>query len=103
MFDPQNQLRTFIDASKYLIAPDGLDSVEHYFDVSEFEMAFEGLILELINSSKYPDGFNYSEWMRLAKHYGLDLDPVFDARFWDKFEAWGQSYVSSSRIDEQSS
>lgn len=74
---------------------DVLEEVTHYFEHCEFEMAFEGLLIELTNVGRYPKDFKYSEWLELAALYKLDKGFVFDEEIWRKFAAWGEAYVVS--------
>jgi hypothetical protein len=58
-----------------------------YLDNREYEMAFEGLFLELIKSGKTIK-LNASECMSMARQLKLDKETVFDYQFWSKFEAY---------------
>ncbi|NQX64625.1 hypothetical protein HQN90_00655 [Paenibacillus alba] len=78
--------------SKLIILPDGLEGVLHFFEHGEYEMAFEGLIIELTNVALYPKGFKYSEWFSLALHYKLNVESVFDVNIWFKFKQWGEAH-----------
>lgn len=85
-------LRKLIEASKGILTAETLSSVMHYYEHGEYEMAYEGLVLELIRSGKHPPGFDFLEWKNLAVSFNLDNDPVFDRDFWGKFVEWGRSY-----------
>ncbi len=88
----EKQLMDFIELSNELISTEGIKGVIHYYKHDEYEMAFEILVLELIESNKYPDNFNFNEWEQLGKYFKLDVDSVFDDSFWDKFIYWGRSF-----------
>jgi hypothetical protein len=90
---PEKQLERFIISSKEIIANEGIEEIEHFFNHSEYEMAFEGLLIELITVSKYPKGFSFSDWKMLGEHYQLDKETVFDAYIWAKFMKWGKSHL----------
>lgn len=83
-------LRKLIEASNSILTADALSSVMHYYEHGEYEMAYEGLVLELIRSGKHPAGFDFLEWKNLAVSFNLDNDPVFDGSFWGKFVEWGR-------------
>lgn len=93
---PESILAEFIKTVRELIPCDGLEGVAHYFEHDEFEMAYEGLVLELLKSGKYPDNFDYNQWKELAIYYNLDSESVFDGQFWRKFVEWGTSYQMKS-------
>ncbi|OPH55975.1 hypothetical protein BC351_29205 [Paenibacillus ferrarius] len=96
MFLFEQKLERYIEASKDLLAVEGIDEVLHYFRHDEYEMAFEGLLIELTNIRKYPSNFDYSEWKELGEHYRLDKEVVFDNSIWEKFIYWGKSYSGNS-------
>ncbi|KJS13671.1 MAG: hypothetical protein VR67_03515 [Peptococcaceae bacterium BRH_c8a] len=86
---PEEKLALYIKSAEKLIPRDGLESVKHYYKHDEFEMAFEGLILELLKTGKYPNNYDYIQWKELAIHYGLNKESVFDGQLWSKFVKWG--------------
>ncbi len=86
------RLENYIALSESLISEDGLQEVKHFFEHDEYEMAFEGLVIELMTINKYPEQYNYEEWKNMALKFGLDKESVFDGEFWNKFEKWGRKY-----------
>lgn len=92
MKNPEEQLKRYILSSKELLGIKGINEIEHFFNHSEYEMAFEGLLIELTTVNKYPKGFNYTEWKMLGEHYNLDKDSVFDENIWGQFIDWGRKY-----------
>ena len=90
------QLQTYIEATKAVMPVEELSEVEHYYDHNEPEMAFEGLVIELMHAGKYPEGFNYEEWKELALHYGLHSESVFRSNFWTEFQTWGEAFKPST-------
>ena len=88
-------IRRLFEACRHLISVDGAAQVQHYIEHGEHEMAFEGLVLELIAADATPPDFRFDEWEVLARQMGLVQDPVFDGDFWSKFVKWGNSIPSS--------
>ena len=82
------KLFSFIENSKEIIPMDGYLESCRFFEHGEFEMAFEGLLIELITEGKKPKGFNAAEWIALGKEFELDKDSVFDGDIWEKFIEW---------------
>jgi len=64
---------------------ESVSSVKHYIDHSEYEMAFEGLFLDLIAAGKMPIDVAPSFCRKLGRFLGLDSETVLDDEFWDKF------------------
>ncbi|NOV01198.1 hypothetical protein [Paenibacillus planticolens] len=96
MFLFERQLERYIEASKGLLASEGIDEVLHYFRHDEYEMAYEGLLIELTNTGEYPSNFDFSEWKELGQHYRFDKEVVFDNFIWEKFINWGKSFSDKS-------
>lgn len=71
--------------------------VLHFYEHGEFEMAFEGLLLELMSEDRRPVEFSFEEWGDVIREIGLDKQSVFDSEFWPKFQAWAQ--ISPSTKD----
>lgn len=63
---------------------ESIDSVNHYVDHDEYEMAFEGLFLEIMKLEEIPkiDMLKSKEVAELLK---LNEESVFDFDFWNRF------------------
>ncbi|WP_433958656.1 hypothetical protein [Cytobacillus horneckiae] len=85
-------LKYFISMSKKSLPIEALEAIMHYFEHDEFELCFEGLVIELINNQSYPERFNFLEWKKVALEYQLDKESAFDGYFWGRFTKWGESY-----------
>ncbi|MBP1967573.1 hypothetical protein [Paenibacillus aceris] len=92
----ERRLERYIEASKALLASEGIDEVLHYFRHDEYEMAYEGLLIELTNIGEYPLNIDFLEWKELGEHYRLDKEFVFDSFIWEKFINWGKLYSDKS-------
>ncbi|WP_417387115.1 hypothetical protein [Gimesia sp.] len=77
-----------ITSCRGLFDKDELAGVDHYLNHNEPEMAFEGLIIELIQANRVPDDFDIAQWKRVAQTAGLPAGGVFDENIWDKFCDW---------------
>ena len=62
-----------------------IEAVKHYLDHDEFEMAFEGLFLDLMKIENFHFLMECEECKEIALSMNLDSDSVFDAAFWEKF------------------
>jgi hypothetical protein len=92
MHTSEKRLEKYINSSKELLSIEEIREVEHYFNHSEYEMAFEGLLIELTKLGMYPKDFNFLEWKALGEHFNLDKESVFDESIWEKFLNWGKTY-----------
>ncbi|MDP5276181.1 hypothetical protein [Chengkuizengella axinellae] len=84
-------LEKYIESSRKVLSDNDLKGVWHYYNHDEYEMSFEGLIIELTQTNKYPDDFIFKDWEKLALYYKLNTDSVFDMYIWDKFINWGRT------------
>ncbi|WP_052559462.1 hypothetical protein [Enhygromyxa salina] len=62
-----------------------IDSVNHYLDHEEYEMAVEGLCLDLLSLDDAE--VDWPRCVSLASVVGLDKVSVFDSEFWSKLSA----------------
>lgn len=76
-----------------LIDHDAANQVQHYLDHDEYEMAFEGLVWELIMKNVTPPSFDFVVWETLANDMGLMENSIFDDDFWNKFQEWGRQRI----------
>ena len=77
--------------ARYL-SSDAREGVEHYLSHDEYEMAFEGLAIELMRIDEVTLDDRRC-CTQLGRQLGLDAESVFDADFWQKllrFEAAGR-------------
>ncbi|WIM40532.1 hypothetical protein PO903_06580 [Paenibacillus sp. PK4536] len=91
MFE-EEKLKRFIHMSESILSLEGLETVTHYFEHDEYEMSFEGLVIELYTSKMYTVKFDFTEWKELALAFGLDKESIFDEKFWDNFMEWGNAF-----------
>ncbi len=87
-----NRLDQYIISSKELLSIEDIKEVERYFYYCEYEMALDGLLIELTKLGKYLKGFNFLEWKALGERFKLDKEFVFDEEIWEKFLIWGMAY-----------
>lgn len=83
-----NQLIELIKISAQYLDDSAYREIEHYLKHDEYEMAFEGLIIELIKNKIQPDSFDFINWKEIAVFYNLDKCSVFLINFWNEFVEW---------------
>jgi len=59
--------------------------VKQYLDHAEYEMAGEGLFIEIMNLENIPPTLHKNECLNLAYSLGLDKEVVYQHDFWVKF------------------
>lgn len=65
-----------------------VDEVMHFYSHGEYEMALEGLIIEMMKVQKCPESDNIDMLNELVLYYRLNIESVFDYYFWEKFSKW---------------
>ncbi len=82
-------IRDFIQSTlrsvQFNLDDDSVDAVTHYLDHDEYEMAFEGLFIEIIGLDIAPL-IELKKSMEIGKLLKLNEESVFDIEFWDKLE-----------------
>jgi hypothetical protein len=66
---------------------ESIDFVSHYINHDEYEMAFEGLFIEIMKLAKAPK-IDFIESKKVGELLKLDEESVFDFEFWEKFEEY---------------
>lgn len=67
---------------------ESVNEVMHFYRHGEYEMALEGLIIEMIKGQKYPKNCTTDSINDLVLYYRLNIESVFDYYFWEKYEKW---------------
>ena len=80
----ENYIRSVLLLVQSQLASDSVNSINHYLTNEEFEMAFEGLFIEVMKLPHVPK-LDFSESRRVGELLKLDQDTVFDEDFWNKF------------------
>lgn len=62
-----------------------VEAVEHYISHSEYEMAFEGLFIELMESKCILTDKQKKMALDFGRQIELDHESVFSTTFWDDF------------------
>ena len=91
--DTEMQIKDIIDNCRRILPNDVIKEVQHFYEHCEYEMALEGLVIELIKADIAPANYNYDEWRELMQNIGLDKEPNFDGEFWSKFVEWGKGKI----------
>ena len=67
------------------IDPDTVDSVNHYLKHAEYELAFEGLFIEIMKI-KIPVEIDLTKAKKTAELLKLNEESVLEPNFWSKFD-----------------
>ncbi|MDF2866439.1 MAG: hypothetical protein K0R72_1257 [Clostridia bacterium] len=86
--DYEEVLWEFISLSEKLLNNNNLVEVKHFYKHDEYEMALEGLLIEIIGSRISSNNFDLKKMKNLVIHYGLNKEFNFDELIWNKFLNW---------------
>ena len=81
----KNYIISVLETVKTNLDQESIDSVKHYLDHEEYEMAFEGLFIEIMKLNSRPN-IDFIEGRKFGKLLKLDEESVFDFNFWRQFE-----------------
>lgn len=81
----EHLLQALLDKNSEQLDAETVEAVQHYLDHSEYEMAYEGLFIELIKLDQNPKNIDFSIYTDLGKKLKLDVESVFDSDFWKKY------------------
>jgi len=86
-----NQIDKFIRYAlvqvESFLEPEVINSVKHFLDHAEFEMAFEGLFIEIMKLDAIPK-IDMVQSKKVAEQLRLNEETIFDFKFWNKFERY---------------
>lgn len=68
---------------------ESIDFVNHYVNHDEYEMAFEGLFLEIMKLEEIPK-IDFLKSKMIGELLNLNEESVFDIDFWHKFKIYLQ-------------
>lgn len=94
--------REFIQSTLALVQFDldneSIDAINHYLIYDEYEMAFEGLFIEIMSLETIP-AVDIERSKEVGQLLKLNEESVFDSHFWKNFE----NYVKRSNESENQS
>lgn len=76
-----------VDCTKYL-DEEAVNEIMHFYMHGEYEMALEGLLIEMIKINKYPENVSKDRIVELVVFYHLNIESVFEYNFWERFLEW---------------
>jgi hypothetical protein len=87
--DLYKEIGLYIKNSKPYLDDEQINAILEYYNHGEYEMAFEGLLIELISINKYPNDFSFNNWLQVGKLCKIDTLASFDDTIWNRFLVWG--------------
>ena len=88
--DIENRVSELLEQSRNLLDAGAYAEAARYLECGEHEMAYEGLLIELVKSDRHPEGFDFELWKLVGEACELDSNGgVFDYEIWSKFLKWG--------------
>lgn len=78
----KEKLLSVLDRYKDVLDGETLDSVEHFIAHDEYEMAYEGLFIELMKIHFNPSDIDMNIYLKIGEILNLDKESIFDSEFW---------------------
>lgn len=84
----ESALTALLNIAGSQLPSETVEAVRHYLRHAEYELALEGLILDIM--TVYPAGINvdWAEYLKIARELSLHEESTFDPQFWDKFTTY---------------
>jgi len=82
--DVEVLIRDLLEMARGHLSQSTVEAVEHYLAHAEYEMALEGLLLEIMEVRPKGHPVDWSAYEGIAHRLGLDMDSTFDGAFWDR-------------------
>ncbi|MFJ5430960.1 hypothetical protein ACIPUP_17615 [Pectobacterium actinidiae] len=84
----KNSISRLIDIYGKNLDEEITNSVNHFLDHGEYEVAYEGVFIELMSIGFNPDDIDVSHYIGIGIGIGLNKESVFDFDFWNKLNAY---------------
>lgn len=84
----EERLKILIEKCAAILDAESINEVWHFYDHGEYEMALEGLLIELTSAGKYASNYDFNQLDELVKYYDLKNEAVFDVNIWGKYICW---------------
>lgn len=84
----KQELELLVNEYKQIFDSETYEAVMHYIMHDEYEMAFEGLFLEIMQCSEWKGLKSVLFYIKIGQFLGLENESVFDANFWHKLIDW---------------
>ncbi|WDR87345.1 hypothetical protein [Burkholderia ambifaria] len=82
------QLLLLLEAYEGKLGQETVDAVRHFIDHDEYEMAYEGLFIDLMNIAFDPNEISVDIYRKIGEDLNLKEESVFEEGFWEKFEGY---------------
>jgi hypothetical protein len=79
-------ISSLLDTYSDILDTDTYSEVMHYLQHGEYEMAFEGLFIDLINASFDVQKVDIEYYFNLGEKLNLNKESIFNHEFWNVFK-----------------
>lgn len=84
----EEKSKILIEKCAAILDAESINEVWHFYNHDEYEMALEGLLIELTSAGKYPSNCDFNQLNELVIYYDLKNEAVFDVNIWEKYVCW---------------
>ena len=79
-------IQNLLDSTRGSLDNESIESVLHFLKYDEYEMAYEILLLEIINNNIVVN--NHKDILEIAKMLKLDVESVYKEDFWNRLTTY---------------
>ena len=84
----KNEIEHLFNNYKKLFDDETNESINHYLNHDEYEMAFEGLFIEIMKTNVWISKKSILFYIDIGIQLSLDKESVFEQDFWKKLNNW---------------
>ncbi|AOR63386.1 hypothetical protein [Pectobacterium wasabiae] len=84
----KNSISKLIDTYGKDLDAETINSVNHFLAHGEYEMAYEGMFIDLMLIGFNPDNIDIPQYIRIGILLGLNKKSTFDFYFWNKLNSY---------------
>ncbi|KHS62171.1 hypothetical protein QT13_21035 [Pectobacterium brasiliense] len=84
----KNSISKLIDLYGKNLDEEIINSVNHFLEYGEYEMAYEGMFIDLMSIDFSPDDIDVSHYIKICIRLGLNEESMFYFDFWNKLNSY---------------
>lgn len=91
-FSIKESLMLLLNSYSERLGIETYDAVKHYIDYDEYEMAYEGLFIDLMEINFNPREIDFEKYLEMGILLNLNKESYFSSNFWLYFN----NYISKA-------
>jgi hypothetical protein len=77
-------IASLLESASLYVGPDTYTGVMHYLEHGEYELAYEGLFIDIMNSEFNIYNVDVESYLSLGLEFNMNNESVLDCHFWER-------------------